>query len=140
MADLAQSVSKAWLTLGDFNAMVDSTEKLGGASFNIVPAREFRDCISECSLIDMGFSGPKFTWFRKNMKERIDKSMCNKDWMTLFPDATNFHLERLKSDHHPILVRTLHSDRFNRSPRLFRFNAAWLGHEDFPSLLDLSWK
>ncbi|CAN1255306.1 hypothetical protein LINPERPRIM_LOCUS8934, partial [Linum perenne] len=136
LGQIARSSSLPWMTLEDFNALVDSTEKLGGAGINKVQAQDFRDCISECGLLDMGFSGPKFTWFRKNLKERLDRSMCNADWMTLFPEAT--HLERLKSDHRPILVRTLHSDRYDRRPRPFRFNAAWLGHEGFLPFLDLS--
>ncbi|CAN1122462.1 hypothetical protein LINPERHAP2_LOCUS1356 [Linum perenne] len=137
---LSRSSSGPWMTPGDFNAMVDSSEKLGGAGINKIQAQEFRNCISKCGLLDMGFSGPKFTWFRKNLKERLDRSLCNVEWIALFPEATNFHLERLKSDHRLLLFCTLPSDRYKRHPRPFRFNAAWLGHADFPSFLDLSWK
>ncbi|CAN1744115.1 LINE-1 retrotransposable element ORF2 protein, partial [Linum perenne] len=140
LARLGRSTSLAWMALGDFNAIVDSSEKFGGAGFNRIQAQEFRDCISECGFLDMGFSGPKFTWFRKNLRERLDRSLCNAAWMSFFPDATNYHLERLKSDHRPLLVRLIPSVRYNKSPRPFRFNAAWLGHDEFPSFLDLSWK
>ncbi|CAN1122766.1 hypothetical protein LINPERPRIM_LOCUS2890, partial [Linum perenne] len=50
------------------------------------------------------FTGPKFTWFRGRLKERIDRALCNSHWLRAFQDAQTYHLERLKSDHRPILV------------------------------------
>ncbi|CAN1145564.1 hypothetical protein LINPERHAP2_LOCUS14747 [Linum perenne] len=88
----------------------------------------------------MGFSGPRFTWFRNNLRERLDRSLCNAAWMTLFPESTTFHLERIKSDHRPLLVQIMESERYARKPRPFRFNAAWLGHEGFSPFLNLAWR
>ncbi|CAN1760797.1 hypothetical protein LINPERHAP1_LOCUS7673 [Linum perenne] len=136
---LCVSVNEAWILLGDFNAMTSPSEKTGGAKFNHIPSREFRECISDCSLFDTGFVGLKFTWFRQTLKERLDRCLCNAEWMTLFQDSTTLHLERLKSDHRPILVRPTHQSRLYHLSRPFRFNAAWLAHENFPSFLDHNW-
>ncbi|CAN1806118.1 hypothetical protein LINPERHAP1_LOCUS24559 [Linum perenne] len=133
---LSRSVSQAWMLLGDFNAMTGGAEKRGGAKFNQGQAKEFRECIQDCNLIDTGFMGPRFTWFRGNLKESLDRCMGNAEWFKLFPDSTTYHIERLKSDHRPILVRTLNSAKHNLSPRPFRFNAAWFGHENFTDFLD----
>ncbi|CAN1126970.1 hypothetical protein LINPERHAP2_LOCUS3738 [Linum perenne] len=137
---ISASIAKPWVLMGDFNAIVESSEKSGGANFNQIPAREFHECIQDCNLIDAGFVGPKFTWFRRNMKERLDCCLANADWLALFSDSFVVHLERLKSDHRPILVRLDHPDRYLCKPRLFHFNAAWFGHGNFPDFLDQSWK
>ncbi|CAN1153186.1 LINE-1 retrotransposable element ORF2 protein [Linum perenne] len=120
--------------------MVDSSEKVGGARFNAAKAQEFRDWIASCRLIDNGFTGPKFTWFRGNIRERLDRSLCNGEWLDLFPSSITFHLERLKSDHRPILVRLSDEETQVRTIRPFRFNAAWLSHDDFKPMLDRSWQ
>ncbi|CAN1165925.1 Putative ribonuclease H protein At1g65750 [Linum perenne] len=140
MCDIASQNSTAWILAGDFNAMTQPSEKMGGAGFNGVQPREFRECISQCSLIDLGYSRPKFTWYRRNLKERLDQCCCSPEWCDLFPDSTVYHLERIKSDHRPILIQVCNNARFNRAPRPFRFNAAWLSHNDFPCFLDQSWK
>ncbi|CAN1120799.1 hypothetical protein LINPERHAP2_LOCUS413 [Linum perenne] len=133
-------VSTAWAIMGDFNPMVESSEKRGGAKFNQSPAADFRDCIRDCSLIDTGIVGPRFTWFRKNLKERLDRCLANADWFSTFPDSSTIHVERLKSDHRPLLVRIRSTVRYDVCPRPFRFNAAWFGHENFTDFLDQSWK
>ncbi|CAN1786574.1 hypothetical protein LINPERHAP1_LOCUS17291 [Linum perenne] len=39
------TVSTAWAIMGDLNAMVESSEKRGGAKFNQSPAADFRDSL-----------------------------------------------------------------------------------------------
>uniref|UniRef100_A0A199U9R4 Endonuclease/exonuclease/phosphatase domain-containing protein n=1 Tax=Manihot esculenta TaxID=3983 RepID=A0A199U9R4_MANES len=51
-----------WAMIGDFNEMVNPDEKFGGASFNYSRARV--DCMNTCGMIDLGYTGPKFTWFQ----------------------------------------------------------------------------
>ncbi|CAN1177346.1 hypothetical protein LINPERHAP2_LOCUS33056 [Linum perenne] len=111
LRNLSVSVRKPWVIMGDFNAMIDSSEKQGGGAFNHSSAAEFRDCIRDCNLFDTGFSGPKFTWFRRKLKERLDRCLANADWVNLFSDSSTVHLERLKSDHRPILIRTSNDAR-----------------------------
>ncbi|CAN1147692.1 hypothetical protein LINPERHAP2_LOCUS16019 [Linum perenne] len=140
LCQVAAAAPHAWVLLGDFNAMVNSTEKWGGATFNQGPAREFRSYIGDCNLIDMGFFSPKFTWFRRILRERLDRCLGNAEWSTVFPDAVTYHLERLKFNHRPILIRSKWALWYTPDPRPFRFNAAWFGHENFTNFLDLCWK
>ncbi|CAN1160243.1 Transposon TX1 uncharacterized 149 kDa protein [Linum perenne] len=137
---LSRHCTRPWLLAGDFNAMVDSSEKVGGARFNSAKAQEFREWIANCGLFDAGFTGPKFTWFRGNIRERLDRSLCNDKWLELFPTSATFHVERLKSDHRPILIRSSDEAAQVRPIRPFRFNAAWLSHDDFKPMLDRSWQ
>ena len=48
--------------LGDFNEVLNSDEKLGGRPINCNRALKFQECLNSCGIIDMGFSGPRFTW------------------------------------------------------------------------------
>ncbi|CAL1396141.1 unnamed protein product [Linum trigynum] len=53
MRALSSGTSLPWLVLGDFNALLGPDDKRGGASFNMSQSREFRDCVEDCSLMDL---------------------------------------------------------------------------------------
>ncbi|CAN0829098.1 hypothetical protein LINGRAHAP2_LOCUS1046 [Linum grandiflorum] len=120
--------------------MLTSRDKQGGADFSLPPAKDFSSCLEQCELFDMGFVGPKFTWRRGTLLERLDRAVINEDWLLRFPESVNRHLPRVKSDHRPILVCTDFDSTSNRLPCPFRFNAAWLSHEDFRRFLDREWR
>lgn len=67
-----------WLLLGDFNQILDNSEKRGGSPPLGARIRAFKEAISACGLIDLGFFGPRFTWsnMRKGLvdvQERLDR-------------------------------------------------------------------
>ena len=124
-----------WVMVGDFNDILSCDEKLGGNRPVASRIREFRDCLNACSMIDMRFSRPKYTWsnchdFSSLIMERLDRVVANSDWRLLFPDASVTHLPRTHSDHCPLLLSLcpVHSCSF---PRPFRFENMWLSHPDF---------
>ncbi|XP_020208919.1 uncharacterized protein LOC109793859 [Cajanus cajan] len=57
----------------------------------------------------------------------------------MFPDAFLTHLNPLKSDHAPLLLKFLSSSHTRRGSKPFRFEAAWLTHESFPAFLHQEW-
>lgn len=98
----------------------------------------FLSCVSDCSLVDIGFSGPNYTWFRGLICECLDRTLCNSEWKINFLDTTIQHIPRTKSDHRPILLRT-DGSYAPRCPRPFRFQAVWLTHPGFSSVIKASW-
>ncbi|CAL1406938.1 unnamed protein product [Linum trigynum] len=137
--DLAVDVEGPWLLTGDINALLGPYEKQGGAPFNLAPSREFKDCVDECGLIDVEFSGQCFTWQQGSLRQILDCALCNSDWRQSFPEMNTLHLPKLKSDHRPIL--TCSNDMLLQDPsrKPFRFLAPWLLHYDFPHILQEGW-
>jgi hypothetical protein len=53
----------------------------------------FRDCLDECNLVDLGFSGPKYTWSNRqdaqcNIRVRLDRAVANGAFLNLFADCS----------------------------------------------------
>ena len=64
----------------------------------------FKECLSDCDLIDLGFVGQRFAWCNGRIGEqrtlvRLDRIVANKDWLNLFPEAKDFHRTMAASDH-----------------------------------------
>lgn len=127
-----------WCLAGDFNSIVSANERKGGAEFNIRASNAFLDCIKGCILIDMGFTGPPFTWCRGQLKERLDRVLCNSEWQSLFPSSSVTHVPLPSSDHCGLWLRV---DNGNGRPRTnyFKFLGAWLDHPVFDSQVKHSW-
>ena len=51
-----------WLCARDFNELTKQDKKLGGALQSQNQMQLFRDVIDECSLMDLRFVVPKYTW------------------------------------------------------------------------------
>ncbi|CAL1397558.1 unnamed protein product [Linum trigynum] len=139
---MEQQVDRPWLLTGDWNSILKSSEKQGGAPLNMAKTKAFRDCMEDCRLMDLGFTGPRFTWFtsKSNLKERLDRSICNLDWHKEFPSSFVTHLPKIKSDHRPILTCSS-TDKGEKKPvRRFQFLAPWLTHDDFFPFLQSVWK
>ena len=74
--------SDAWLVGGDFNVILDADEKRGGRPFNPAKATEFGQFISDVNLMDIGFSGARFTWCNNRhggarIWKRLDRVLVN---------------------------------------------------------------
>ncbi|XP_057432391.1 uncharacterized protein LOC130725156 [Lotus japonicus] len=139
LRSIAANISEPWVVLGDFNSYLSPGDKVGGATPNAASMQKFRDCLDDCSLFDLGFKGPPFTWEGRGVKERIDWALSNDRWVQSFPDASILHLPRMKSDHSPLLLSLSAKDADN-SQRPFRFLASWLTHEGFPAIVKEAWR
>jgi hypothetical protein len=105
--------------------------------------QEFRNCLNACNMIDLGFSGPKYSWsnchdMNSLIMERLDRVLANPDWRILFPEASVTHLTRTHFDHCPVLLN-LCSNIPCMLSRPFRFESIWFSHVDFPSVVEKVW-
>lgn len=103
----------------------------------------FTYMITACGLIDLGFTGPSFTWCNKRkglakVQERIDRAMANSDWRLLYPEAAVIHLPRVHSDHCPVLLTCEPRVAVDTSKRPFRFHSMWLTHPELAEFVGVS--
>ena len=86
---------------------------------------EFKECLDYCNMIDLGFSGPRFTWTNKRevgalIQERIDRFFVNPSWCTTYPNAKISHLTRCHFNHCPVLLESKPINQ-RHLPRPFKF-------------------
>lgn len=81
---LANLHALPWAHMGDFNEVLSEEEKSGGNPICQRRVRAIQDCMNECHMMDLGFSGLKFTWSNKR---------------DLGGDANVTHLARVNLDH-----------------------------------------
>ena len=132
-----------WAIAGDFNDVLNDSEKKGGNRVNMTRATAYSNCMSFCNMVDLGFSGPIFTWTNRRevdglIQTRIDRCWANPSWTLAYPEANVTHLPRISSDHYPLLL-SLSRTSCCRAERPFRFEKMWLSHPDFPLIVDKAW-
>ncbi|XP_060183220.1 uncharacterized protein LOC132613188 [Lycium barbarum] len=99
--------SNPWLVGGDFNVILLEQEKQGRLPVTVQETMDFVQCIQSCGLIDMGFTGSRFTWWNGRTQEgcifkRLDRILCNQDFLNVKPNSQVHHLIRKGSDHAPL--------------------------------------
>ena len=97
-------VNGAWLCAGDFNAILNSAEKLSLRPPNSVEIDAFRNVLDFCILEGLGYRGYTYTWSNKrpseaNTKLRLDRAVATMEWREKFPITTVSHLPPHASDH-----------------------------------------
>ena len=127
----------------DFNEILSSDDKFGGLPVNLRRSNLFNNCLNACSMIDLGFHGPHFTWsnlreVRYLIQERLDRGFANALWRKAFPEASVHHLTRTHSDHCPMLI-CLHKPPCLFLPRPFIFRPIWLSHPSISEVMTNSW-
>lgn len=101
--------SGPWLCAGDFNEVLSRDEHMSKVQRGEHQMKLFRECLEDCKLVDLGFSGPKFTWNNRqsgdnNVKVRLDRATANGQFMELFND---YHVENIitySCDHYAVLT------------------------------------
>lgn len=99
--------------------------------------------IEACDMIDIPWTGEKFTWHHKcrgntYVAKRLDRGLADMSWQWVFPDSYVEVLNRIHSDHNPLLLRCGGVPQ-PRGPRPFRFEAAWIDHDDYQGLVEDAW-
>lgn len=133
------SISNCWLIGGDFYIVRRQEERLGGRDVDFTAVNEFNDCISDSGLLEFAFSGSKFTWKKSNQRmwQRLDRYLCNSDWLSLCYDIQAVHLNRENSDHAPLLGLFKLSSASGQG--CFRFQHMWVKHKEFKQMVKENW-
>ena len=101
--------SLPWLCAGDFNEIVQRSEKLRGSNKSQNQMQLFRDAIDKCGFIDPGFEGSPYTWQKHfadghSIWERLDRGLATNDGLLKFLRTKIHHLSFDSSDHYPLWI------------------------------------
>ncbi|XP_004306163.1 PREDICTED: uncharacterized protein LOC101305972 [Fragaria vesca subsp. vesca] len=121
--------STLWLVIGDVNELLSQQERIGDANWDYHRRRFLGSFINSNNLLDVGFSGPAFTWTRKAfgriiLQERLDRALVSAEWLVSWPNSLVIHLVRVGSDHCPILFSL--GLKENRIGPGFKFESYWV--------------
>ncbi|GLT54477.1 hypothetical protein SLA2020_276710 [Shorea laevis] len=130
------------MVMGDLNAILSQADKVGGRVFVTTSSDPFFNFVHSNGLVDLGFVGNPYTWSNKrqglaNIKERLDRSFANQEWIHLFPEAKVCHLPAITSDHNPILISS--NGTASHLPKPFKFEAFWVRDPSCFQIIATSW-
>jgi hypothetical protein len=119
---------------GDFNAIIEEEEKLGGIQPNKKCMEDFKSFILENNLFDYKPSNVKITWTnrRKNLfqiAKRLDRFLLSADWLSSSIEFSSSILGLPSSDHFPILFHLLEDKAPRKIP--FKFEPMWFRDSSF---------
>ncbi|CAN1305173.1 hypothetical protein LINPERPRIM_LOCUS26436 [Linum perenne] len=122
--------------------MLSTMEKRGGLPLDRYKIAPLLDFSNEHHLIDIGFSGPEFTWSNRQcpltlIDERLDRFFLNDSWLDSFPESSVEHLPPLCSDHSPIILCTMSGSPISK--KMFRFDCQWVDNPEVLNLISYSW-
>lgn len=82
----------AWIIQGDYNEILNGVEYSDlDSSYDSPSMRDFQDTVKYCSLVDMSYQGPRFTWSNKRdngvICKKLDRTLMNEVWMRNYPQS-----------------------------------------------------
>nr|GEX65776.1 RNA-directed DNA polymerase, eukaryota [Tanacetum cinerariifolium] len=121
----------------DMNVVRNEQERVGSI-FNNIEADYFNSFIDATSLVDLLIGGRCFTWMNKASTKliKLDRFLISEDVIDLLPDIHITALDRIWSDHNPIL---LHVDKIDFGPSPFKLYNSWLLRDGFDDLIKTEW-
>ncbi|XP_031112081.1 uncharacterized protein LOC116016057 [Ipomoea triloba] len=132
-----------WITVGDYNAVTCMEDVSNKDNFHNHRCPGMRHWIFKEGLIDIGFVGARYTWTRGRESStftgaRLDRALCNLEWMLKHPNTKVSHLPRVCSDHSPLLIE-IGEPTAARKNYNFQFQTTWSRHPDFTRLVKQGW-
>ncbi|XP_039684970.1 uncharacterized protein [Medicago truncatula] len=145
LRQLSHQFTGPWCIFGDFNDILDASEKRGRTTRPLWLINGFRQAVIDSGLSDVPIEGYPFTWFKslgtpRAVEERLDRALANNLWFNIFLNATVETLVAPASDHYPIYVNVAPTPRPHVFKRHFRYENAWHLEPGFKDLVTNSWQ
>lgn len=133
--------NQSWMLTGDFNELVDISEKVGGPIRPEGSFCDFRSFLNGNDLYDLQHTGNSLSWRGTRHTHivlcRLDRVLINCAWAERYPASYCEYLSFEGSDHRPVITR-LEPPR-KRKGKLFRYDRSLLGNPDVKNLVASAW-
>lgn len=136
------------ILFGDFNDVIQHSEKLGGNSKLQSQFLWSRETMEMCGLQDLGFVDYPFTW--SNGRTRSDNIQCRldsghlprlgSDFLDVFPLSRVVHLPRHGSDHVMLRIMIEEEEQQQKKNAIFRFEEVWAKDERCEGCIRNLWR
>ncbi|XP_050217883.1 uncharacterized protein LOC130015136 [Mercurialis annua] len=133
----------SFVFVGDFNDVLDQTDKIGGLPFDPNQHVIFQTFIFNMNMHSLSYLGSDYTWSNRRahpylIQERIDRVFASPDWLQRHIHAQVQHLDVIGSDHCALLFTT---DTTIPQPKgMFHFDKHWLNHPQLHQIIEEAWK
>ncbi|KAJ6742872.1 hypothetical protein OIU85_016906 [Salix viminalis] len=131
-----------WVVAGDFNAILNRSDRCGGDNNWPSHMDEFPNCVAQSELIQLTARGLRYTWDNGRQGEgtilkKLDWAFGTKHLLTKWPlTQTTIH-PRLSSDHSPIQINF--SPRAQHPKARFKFLNFWTKLEGYERAVQAAW-
>ena len=133
LEEFAAAIDEGWCILGDFNAVLNTADRMGGTEITAAEIRPLNDCINTCEVQELRSIGPYYTWTNKSIWTRIDRAFVNALWYDLFDFCQVIYMANSLSDHTALIID---SPKCPKPPPTFHFCDMWTRDADFIHLVE----
>lgn len=108
LSELGVQRKEAWLITGDFNDLLNNSEKVGGPVRWEGSFLSFRSFVTQHGVWDLQHSGNSLSWrgirYSHFIQSCLDRPMANVEWSEMFPTGRCEYHRFEGSDHRPVLT------------------------------------
>jgi hypothetical protein len=99
----------------------------------------FHDALSDCDLVDLGFTYDNGRRGTTNVKVRLNRAVADTGWRDLFGEASLRHLVSSRSDHCPLLLVIKKEEWEHQKPLIVRYEIMWERLDSLAGEIKESW-
>ncbi|KAG2270160.1 hypothetical protein Bca52824_064715 [Brassica carinata] len=103
---------------------------------------EFADMLKVCDMAEIIGVGDAFTWagkrYQKYIQCKLDRCFANKEWRRVFYQASREFMEKLGSDHRPVMVNLV--SQYEKRRGAFRFDKRMVGKVRVDETIQEAWR
>ncbi|CAN0926384.1 LINE-1 reverse transcriptase homolog [Linum grandiflorum] len=138
------TVPDPWCCIGDYNNLLDASEKKGRHPHLPTLITGFREAVLDCGLTDIHMEGYPFTWEKSRgtagcVEEKLDRALATANWKAKFPFAMLRNCLAPVSDHSPLVLDTHPMVRIHHRRR-FRFENKWRTEPQLREVMEKGWE
>ncbi|XP_060169362.1 uncharacterized protein LOC132600312 [Lycium barbarum] len=138
LVTMEATIVNPWLIMGDFNAVLNEEDRIGGSQVQDAETQDFANMIDNTGLTMMKATGRFYTWTNSHVHSRIDRALVNSAWMNRWPQVEVEVKDPQFSDHALLCVKIGTSPQRGAKP--FRFLNHLCKHKDFLRIVRESWE
>lgn len=141
LESMASTRTDPWFLTGDFNEIIDNSEKMGGPLRAEGSFCAFRSFLSQCDIFDLKRSRNSLSWRGKRHNHlifsRLDRALVNSLWSERFPTGRSHYLDFEGSDHRPII--SLFDSGKSKNNKVFRYDMRLKDNQEVKDLIMPVW-